>query len=230
MKRLLALTATLSLLGGCALSPQMIEVRPQPEVPSANVGNNAPVAVTVVDSRDGEAFGTRGGVYKDTALIRPANDLTATVTEIVRSSLQKQGFNAYNPPAGATDLEVRLETVEYVPESGTVVNRVNTRAVIRAVASREDVTHQGVFKSKVEHELPLTPTAKQNRDMITGVLTRSLERMLADPKLLAFLAGEDDPSAAEPKAEPTAKDSTAGNADEDDNDAGAVVVPAGQAQ
>lgn len=220
MKRLLALSITLLLLTGCALSPQIIEVRPQPEVPSANVGNNAPVAVTVVDARPEQAFGTRGGVYKDTALIRPSNDLAGTVAEIVQSSLQKQGFNAYNPPENATDLEVRLQTVEYVPESGTVVNRVVTRAVIEAVASREDVTHKGVFKSRVEHELPLTPTARQNREMVTGVLTRSLERMLSDPKLLAFLSGEDNPGAAEP-AETDSEDTDSGNA---------VVVPAGDAE
>lgn len=221
MKRLLALSSTLLLLTGCALSPQMIEVRPQPEVPSANVGNNAPVAVTVVDARQEEAFGTRGGVYKDTALIRPSNDLPGTVAEIVKSSLQKQGFNAYNPPADATNLEVRLETVEYVPESGTVVNRVVTRAVIEAVASREDVTHKGVFKSKVEHELPLTPTARQNREMVTGVLTRSLERMLSDPKLLAFLAGADDPGAATPAAQANGEDA---------DNSSAVVVPAGDTE
>lgn len=214
MQRLLPLLIA-ALLGGCALSPQTIEVRPQPQVPAANVGNNSPVAVTVVDAREDRAFGTRGGVYKETALIRPSNDLDAIVAEIVKSSLQKQGFNAYNPPAGATDLEVRLEEISYVPESGIVVNRVQTRAVIRAVASREDVTHTGVFKSEVEHDLPLTPTAKQNREMITDVLTRSLERMLSDPKLLAFLAGEDSPGDAEPAAEeadPTPQ-ATTGNAE-----------------
>lgn len=222
MKRLLALSTALVLFSGCALSPQMIEVRPQPEVTAANLGKNSPVAVTVVDQRPEEAFGTRGGVYKDTALIRPGNDLAATVTGVVRSSLQKQGFNAYNPPADATDLEIRLKVVEYIPESGNVVNQVLTRAVIEAVASRAEVTHRGTFNSKVTHDLPLTPGAERNQKMITDVLTRSLERMLTDPELLAFLAGVDNPGAATPQA-------TDGESEDADDDA-ALVVPAGEAR
>lgn len=188
-----ALLLTLLFLTGCALSPQTVEINPAPEVPAANLGKNSPVTVTVVDQREAEAFGTRGGVYKETALIRPANNVAAAILETVKSGLQKQGFNAYNPSATATRLEVRLKTLEYIPESGNVVNRVDTRAVVEAVARRENVTHRGTFTSKVEHDTPMTPGAERNQAMITDVLERSLERMLSDPKLLAFLAGEDNP-------------------------------------
>jgi uncharacterized lipoprotein len=194
------LAGTLLLLGGCALSPQEVTLKPDPSVPAANLGKNAPVRVTVVDDREDEAFGTRGGVYKDTALIRPANDITAEIREIVRNGLQKQGFNAYNPPAEATNLSIHIDTLSYVPESGAVVNQVTTRAVLKAVARRPDVTHRGTFRSKVTHDVPFTPDARRNETMLTDVLARSLERMLADAKLLAFLAGSDNPDAAVPAA------------------------------
>ena len=66
-------------LTGCALSPQQIEVKPTAEVQPANRGNNQPVQVIAVDSRDSKAFGSRGGVYKDTSLVQPANDLRPAI-------------------------------------------------------------------------------------------------------------------------------------------------------
>lgn len=194
-KTITAMSA-LVLLGGCALSPQQVSLAPDPTVPAANVGHNAPVEVTVVDEREDEAFGTRGGPYQDTALIRPANDLEAVVGDIVRNGLQKQGFNAYNPADGATQLTVHIRTLSYVPESGSVVNRVTTRSELRAVAKRPEATHRATFRSKVEHDTPFTPDARRNEEMMTDVLQRSLERLLADSELLAFLAGSDDPGAA----------------------------------
>jgi uncharacterized lipoprotein len=187
---------TCLIFSGCALSPQMVTITPDPEVPAANVGGNQPVAVTVTDKRAQQALGTRGGVYKDTALIRASNDLGATVAEIIKSGLQRQGFNAYNPPEGATQLEVVIDTLEYIPESGMVVNRVDTRAVVIALASRSAADHRGVFKSEVQHDIPVTPSAERNQAMITDVLKRSLERLLSDPKLLAFLSGENEPGEA----------------------------------
>jgi len=187
--------ASLALLAGCALSPQEIEMRPDPAVPAANVGHNAPVSVEVVDDRADKAFGTRGGVYKDTALIHPANDINTAIREIVRNGLQKQGFNAYNPEGGATRLRIHIDNLSYVPESGSVVNEVTTRAVLRAVAERPDVTHRATFRSKVTHDTPFTPDSRRNEAMMNDVLERSLQRLLSDPQLLAFLSGTDDPSA-----------------------------------
>ncbi len=195
LARTITTMASLALLAGCALSPQEIEVRPDPAVPAANVGHNAPVEVEVVDERADKVFGTRGGIYKDTALIHPANDVNAAIREIVRNGLQKQGFNAYNPEGEPTRLRVHIETLSYVPESGSVVNQVTTRAVLRAVAERPEATHSATFRSKVTHDTPFTPDSRRNEAMMNDVLERSLKRLLADPELLAFLSGTDDPSA-----------------------------------
>lgn len=195
LARTITAITSLALLAGCALSPQKIEVRPDPAVPAANVGHNAPVQVEVIDERADKSFGTRGGVYKDTALIHPANDVNAAIRDIVRNGLQKQGFNAYNPPGGdVTRLTVHIETLSYVPESGSVVNQVTTRAVLRAVAERPEATHRATFRSKNTHDTPFTPDARRNEAMMNEVLERSLKRLLSDPQLLAFLSGTDDPS------------------------------------
>ena len=96
LRAALILTAT-TLFAGCALSPQMINVTPKADVEAANIGQNQPVQVIAVDSRDQSAFGTRGGVYKETALVQPANDVKAAIEDAVRKGLQTQGLTPSTP-------------------------------------------------------------------------------------------------------------------------------------
>mgnify|MGYP003109779048 CR=1 FL=1 len=193
MKQLLVLTTLALLATGCALSPQQIQVDPKPQVTPANIGQNSQVQVIGVDSRPQKAFGSRGGVYKDTALVMPANDVRAALEEAVRGGLQSLGYNAFNPGGDATTLEVRLEQLDYVPEEGSVVNRVNLTLTLQAEARRGDTTHTGTYKSSTQHELPFTPTAERNQAMVNDILSRSIERLLNDREMLDFLAGDDTP-------------------------------------
>ena len=192
LRAALILTAT-TLFAGCALSPQMINVTPKVAVEAANIGQNQPVQVIAVDSRDQSAFGTRGGVYKETALVQPANDVKAAIEDAVRKGLQTQGFNAFNAGADATRLEVRLEQLDYVPEEGSVVNEVTLSLTLLAEATRGDVVHTGTYKSSVVHDLPLTPTADRNQTMVNEILSGAITRMLNDPEMQRFLAGNNTP-------------------------------------
>ncbi len=185
---LLTLSATFA---GCALSPQSINIQPVANVKTTNIGQNQPVQVLAVDSRDQLAFGTRGGVYKETSLVQPANDVKVAIEDAVRKGLQEQGYNAFNPEAEATRLEVRLEQLDYVPEKGSVVNSVTISLILAGEASRPDTSYTGTYKSSVKHDLPLTPTANRNQEMINEILSGAITRMLEDPKMQDFLLGND---------------------------------------
>lgn len=187
-----AMLLTLSAaFAGCALSPQSIDVQPVANVKTTNIGQNRSVQVLAVDSRDQLAFGTRGGVYKETSLVQPANDVKTAIENAVRQGLQEQGFNAFNPDADATRLEVRLEQLDYVPEQGSVVNAVTVSLTLKGEASRPDVSYTGTYKSSVEHDVPMTPSANRNQQMINEILSGAITRMLEDPKMQDFLLGND---------------------------------------
>jgi uncharacterized lipoprotein len=177
------------ILTGCGLSPQVIEIAPSPAPSSENMGNNQPVAVRVVDQREHTQFGTRGGVYSETSLIRPANDVPQAVTEVLKKALQSRGYNAFNPGDDSRKLEVRITTLEYIPEAGHVINEVRVNARLKAVANNTDGdTYTGVYRTSSDFNQPLTPTARQNERMINEVLERALDKLLADPALHEFLA------------------------------------------
>ena len=190
MIRLITAALLASTLSACALSPQMIDITPKPEVVTRNAGNNEAVSVTTVDQRSRPEFGTRGGVYGETSLLRASNDMSGAITLAVRQGLQQQGSNAYNPAGGAAELEVQIVEFSYVPEEGSVVNRVEVKTELHAVArnNRGD-EFRGVYRSGNTYEQPLTPSAKRNKMMLNEVLDRSLRQLLADDKLINFLSG-----------------------------------------
>jgi uncharacterized lipoprotein len=190
MIRLLSAALLATTLSACALSPQAIDVTPKPEVASRNIGNNAAVRVSTSDQRARPEFGTRGGVYGETSLLRADNDMPGAITLALRQGLQQQGFNAYNPAAGAAELEVRIIEFSYIPEEGSVVNRVDVQTELQALARNDRGDEfRGVYRAGNVYEQPLTPSAKRNKMMLNEVLNRALVKLLADDQLLNFLSG-----------------------------------------
>lgn len=190
MIRILTTLLLLGLFNGCALSPQLIDIAPQPAVASANIGSNAPVAVSSSDHRSHTEFGSRGGVYGDTSLIRASNDLTDSITRSVRQAMQQQGFNAYNPGSEAASLDVRVVEFSYTPEDGAIVNQVEVQAELHAMAvNQRGDQFRGVYRAGNTYEQPVTPSAKRNAMMLNEVLSRALSSLLEDSKLQNFLVG-----------------------------------------
>lgn len=190
MRHLIAALIALSLTG-CGLSPQVIEIAPSLAASSDNLGNNKPVSVSVIDRREHSEFGTRGGVYSETSLIRAANDVPAAVADAVKKALQARGYNAFNPGDDSRKLEVNITTLEYIPEAGHVINQVRVNARLKAVASNAaGDSYTGVYRTSNDYSQPLTPTASKNEQMINEVLQRALDKLLADQDLHNFLSAD----------------------------------------
>lgn len=186
----LFLLSLLAATGGCALSPQTVTLQPTPTVEPRNIGRNVSVQVSGADQREQEAFGSRGGVYGETSLIRPENDVSAALAEPVRRGLQSLGFNALNPAPDGARLDVQLRELSYAPEPGSVVNRVEIKAhVVARALDREGNEYEGHYRAGNFYEQPFTPTVSQNAERLNEALTRALEKLLQDPRLLAFLSG-----------------------------------------
>lgn len=177
---------------GCALSPQTVQFDPAPEIQALDVGGDAPVLVTVKDGRERDVIGTRGGVYADTSLLRSTGDLEEIIQGALQRGLRDQGFRPFDANEDATRLSVELTELSYIPEDSSVVNRIRVAAELRVRAERPDVSYTGRYRSSTTHDRPFTPSARRNEEMLNEVLERSLSRLLADERLQAFLAGEDD--------------------------------------
>lgn len=183
-----AVFLALCALGGCALSPQTIQVAPKPVVSAQAFGAGRSIALSVVDTRERAWFGRRGGIY-DTSYIEPAGDITVPVREAVVTALGQYGFQVQpaDAPADASML-VDIGAIDYeaagTPAMTTVTTRADLGVVLRTPDGKE---YSGRSKVSQSQEVPLMPDAARNEALINGTLTRALERMMLQPDVLRFL-------------------------------------------
>lgn len=187
LKTAIALWAAV-LFTGCALNPQKIDIHPNPEVEYQNIGKNKSATVRIKDDRSDDHLGFRGGTYPETSVLELNNDLPKVLYETVVQGLHRQGFNVLNPGNNKRQVQVTLEEFDYKPAEGIVVNYVTTSAVIKAeVYENGSKIYSNRYRSETEHKTVVTPNNKKNEELINKELTRTLERVLSDKKLLTAL-------------------------------------------
>lgn len=177
-------------LGGCALSPQVVTIDPSlQEQAAASRAAGQPLDLRVVDARPAEDIGTRGGVYRESSRIQPANDIADAVRRCAVEGLAKRG---YAIGTEATDRSVRLsvEQLSYDVSEGRIATAADITVAIRAHAERGADRYETVYRSAMNRKFPVPPTAEQNAEWINEVLGETLQRFLDDAKLHAFLRGD----------------------------------------
>lgn len=185
---LLAVIIGYLLISGCALSPQLINIKPTPEIEYSAFGANTPVTVLVKDERPRDHLGSRGGTYPETSLLLINNDFPKEIYQAVTRGLHQQGFNVLNPAQDQRNLTVLVDELFYTPAEGTVVNGVKVEALLRAEVHQDnELIYSNRYRSETDHKMPVTPSSNKNAEFINDELTRTLERLINDKRLLQAL-------------------------------------------
>lgn len=185
MRTLLAVIAALA-LAGCALSPQTINVQPLIAVPPSAVGQGRTVSVAVADDRTSTAIGSRGGVYRESSRIEPANDVGEAIRRQLESGMAQQGWKVVGLDAG-TVLRVHIEQLAYIVPEGAVATGADIKVALRVEALRGERRLETTYRSATTRRFPVAPTASQNEAWINETLSETLQRFFDDAKMRAFL-------------------------------------------
>jgi len=186
--RVLVAAAAL-LAGGCALSPQAIDVAPQLQASPPVAGGGRSMALAVTDARPQQAFGTRGGVYAATAFVAPADDITVPIRAALAARLREAGFLVQ--PAGAPadlDMQVTVRAIDYIASGSPNVRAVQTRAVVEVRVEDGTQVYKGESKVSASREVLKAPGLADNERMINTIIGQALDRLLENAELNAFLA------------------------------------------
>lgn len=173
-------------VASCALSPQVVSIRPALE-PVQNMAS-APAAVTleVLDTRANTVIGYRGGVYA-TATLSAAEDMPKSVRDALAGALSARGFRVLDPgQAGDIRLTVEIAELNYATRQDGVKRVVETVAAVRAKSVSGDVTRTGEYRDRRTKEVLTHPTETQNAELVNSVLSATLQRLVADPDLLRY--------------------------------------------
>ncbi|TXR53423.1 YajG family lipoprotein [Reinekea thalattae] len=191
MKQALRSLALLSssfmvLLSGCSqLSPQLISLNT--DVESAI---NAPVtlSVSVTDNRADNIIGYRGGVYSDTSTIQPKEPLQDQVADIVSELLVEGGATLTNA-FPLYDIEISIDEFSYKTEPQKAnIMRSTAVAEMSIFINNGAKSFKNGFRTSEYIETFGYPNEQKNEQLLNGVFSSVIERMLSDPALEKFLA------------------------------------------
>lgn len=186
MKKII-LSVGLLFLAACAYSPQQITISPKVDTSAESYGNGRVITVSAEDGRANKALGTRGGIYKDTSVITIANDIALAVARATEARLAIEGFNVHSDYADVPHLRITIDKLTYDTPEQSFGKKVVLSAGIKVVGTSGGETFTGQYTSNSERQTVVTPTMANNQEMINTLLSDTLERMFADPKLKAFL-------------------------------------------
>jgi uncharacterized lipoprotein len=175
-------------LSGCALSPQIVQLQPSLAIDETNIGQGRTIALDAVDRRAGKTVGTRGGVYRDSAVISTGEDVAATLRRSMADALGAQGFRVLEPGATADlSMTVGLEELSYKAYGEPVVRTLEIAAKVSNAVARGDQRYTANAGITDTRNVLRAPAPEDNEAYINDTMAKALEKLLNDPRYLEFV-------------------------------------------
>ncbi len=181
---LILLTA---LLTGCALSPQQVGV-----TPDITLAQNAPnvrgsVSVNVIDERNSQVVGSRGGAYAKSSNLTLAPDFSDAIKVAAEKNLKQMGLEIDDQNPLIT-FNIYVDELNYRVPEGSYVTEVNLDAILRSEVQQGGKRFQGRYQAQSHHTVVKAPSEEKNEELINDVLNSALNRLFHDQALLKFLS------------------------------------------
>lgn len=176
-------------LSSCAFVDESITLKHASQVPASTVGNGRQLGLNVVDERTTTIIGFRGPLR--TAEIRTVQDLRQLVDDAVTQGLRDQGFAPVTyAETDPVTLTVQIRELSYETSMGFFTGGIHTRAALKAIAQRNRMTFEELYRVEEEERVLIVPTEASDAERINLTLSHVIDKMLADQRLLEFLAAE----------------------------------------
>ncbi|WP_426416061.1 YajG family lipoprotein [Aestuariirhabdus sp. LZHN29] len=175
------------LTGGCALSPQTVELDPKITLAGEAPYVRGSASVTVFDERTNKVIGSRGGVYANSSNLTLADDFSTSVAREAERALQGMGLEIdhQNP---LLIVNIYLDGLSYRVPDGNYVTQVDLSASLRTELQRGNQQFSGRYQAQSQHRVVKAPDDEKNQELINDVVNSALNRMFSDRSLLDFLA------------------------------------------
>lgn len=178
-------------LVGCAHSPQQLSPQPRITTQLAPVGHGQPVVVRVVDGRQSQSLGTRGGLYPETSAITVNGaDLLPKLQAQAEAAVRLLGFT---PTQGgnAPQLTVTLAELRYQsPKEGLYVTEATISSTFRADVRNNNSgrSYNGRYAASLDQRFGMAPNQETNTKLVGDVLSDALTRVFQDQTIASTLA------------------------------------------
>lgn len=172
----------------CARSPQIVVLSPHLADRPGNSAQQRTVELVVRDGRRSKVIGSRGGLNSDASTISTEDDITLRLTKLVGQKLEDQGYTVVGPRSGGeVKLTVELQKLTY-EMIDSLFTEIKVSSTVAVTCSKGGDTLTSRYEANRRDEFPTIPNEKQNSELINSVVGRSLDEVLGDEKLMAFMS------------------------------------------
>lgn len=175
-------------LQGCAYSPQQAQLAPSIRIMKSDIGANTSVSLKVVDDRPSKSLGRRADTFGPAAEISADQELDDVIRGELVKSLVARGFKVVsNGETADAALKFEIRHFEYTMSQGWTFG-LHVTGAIKAYASRDGEIYEKLYRSTIEENVAIVPTAATNEKVINKGLSKILNEMLEDDALFKSLA------------------------------------------
>ena len=186
--RILYIAITILSVCGCQFTPQKVELQPQVQVQSTNIGKGQKIYLNTVDERTSSSIGSRG-IAGFGAEITSSGDVVAIIHASISENLKKQGFEVSNSKKD-TQIELRSEirNLEYKITPGVFTATLRAESAIKGVCfTNKERDYEHLYRGASERQIFLTTFAEENSAHINKSISDVIQSMFKDDDLLSCL-------------------------------------------
>lgn len=186
MKKIISSLFICLYFAACGLSPQIVKIDPTfSDAKGTPPSSDITFKLIVTDRRDSPNLGTRGGVYKDTSIIKTKGDITKKIHEKLVSSFKRINYKVES--SAATELTIEINKLTYQGFGENRISEVEVSAEILATVSSSEETYSKTYKANRTKEVLKSPSEEKNQEMVNGILSTVIQRVLDDDDLLDYI-------------------------------------------
>lgn len=173
-------------LTACALSPQTVRIDPELKLPEeTSVTTNTRFALTVTDSRKSPVLGQRGGVYKESAIIKTEGNISERVRSNLILLFEKAGYNI--DESAVTRMNVAIVELSYQGYGEYRISEVEVAAKVSVTITSPAGNISKNFNASHKKEVLNAPSEEKNAELINDILSSVIQPVLNDITLLEYI-------------------------------------------
>lgn len=178
-----------ALLQGCALKTQNLHLDPQLQTAATKVADGALIGLAVRDAREDKKLGEVGDPNTKMVDVRLDENFAPLLYDRISKALTERGFKIVPYSDALTrSLQVEVRRLELSSVKQPFQFETELRAEVAAVARGENETFDRLFYVRTYKESAGPPYRKDSNALVNTAVSRAIDDMLSDDKLLEMLA------------------------------------------
>ncbi len=186
MKKTISVFFIFLSLAACALSPQTVSIDPGFKLPEGSPKTtNIRFALNVSDKRKSPILGQRGGVYKESALIKTEGNITEKIQLNLTRLFEKTGYNI--DASANTRMNIAIVELTYQGYGETRISAVEVSAKIAVTITSPSGNITKNFNASHKKEVLNAPGEEKNEELINDILSTVIEPVFDDKTLMEYI-------------------------------------------